>query len=315
MSSPSPHPEGDVVRVHVPAEAAGERLDAVVVHLTGLSRTRVHDLIAAGKITSRGAPVKKSDRAVAGREIQVDESVEPRAPKRQFDGEISVSQLDDHVVVIDKPAELAVHPAPSWDGDTVVEVLQRQGVTLADAGPEERPGVVHRLDVGTSGVMILARSEPAFRELKRCFHDREVTKTYHALVQGYPSPSSGTIDAPVGRHPSSSWRFAVVTDGKPAVTHYDTLEVFAGATLVEIQLETGRTHQIRVHFQAERHPLVGDTLYGADPSFAGTLGLGRQWLHSARLELAHPVTGEAMSVEAPYPADLEQSLVTLSSSH
>ena len=175
--------------------------------------------------------------------------------------------------------------------------------------------MVQRLDVGTSGVMILARSAPAYTELKRFFHDREVTKIYHALVQGYPSPGSGTIDAPIGRHPSSSWRFAVVTDGKPAVTHYDTLEVFAGATLVEVRLETGRTHQILVHFQAERHPLVGDALYGADPTFAASLGLTRQWLHSSRLELAHPVTGEPLSLDAPYPADLVHSLATLSSSH
>lgn len=315
MSAPSTHPEGDVVRVYVPTEAAGERLDAVLAQLTGLSRTRIHDLMAAGKITSRGTTVKKSDRAVAGREIQVDESVEEALPPTPFAGEIPVLWSDDHVVVIDKPAELAVHPAPSWDGDTVVEVLQRQGITLADAGPDERPGVVHRLDVGTSGVMILARSESAYSELKRCFHDREVTKIYHALVQGYPSPSSGTIDAPIGRHPSSSWRFAVVTEGKPAVTHYDTLEVFPGATLVEVRLETGRTHQIRVHFQAERHPLVGDALYGADPTFAASLGISRQWLHSSRLELAHPVTGEPLSVEAPYPADLTQSLAALSSSH
>ena len=315
MAAPSAHPEGDVVRVHVPADAGGERLDAVLAQLTGLSRTRIHDLMAAGKITSRGSTVKKSDRAVAGREIQVDESVEESLPPTPFAGEVPVLWIDDHVVVIDKPAELAVHPAPSWDGDTVVEVLQRQGVSLANAGLDERPGVVQRLDVGTSGVMILARSEAAYIELKRCFHDREVTKIYHALVQGYPSPSSGTIDAPIGRHPSSSWRFAVVTDGKPAVTHYDTVEVYAGATLVEVRLETGRTHQIRVHFQAERHPLVGDALYGADPTFAASLGLSRQWLHSWRLELAHPVTGEPLSVEAPYPDDLRQSLETLSSSH
>lgn len=314
MSAPSSHPEGDIVRVYVPPEAAGERLDAVLVQLTGLSRTRIHHLMAEEKITSRGTPLKKSDRAVAGREIQVDESVEESLPPTPFEGEISVLWSDDHVAVIDKPAELAVHPAPSWDGDTVVEVLQRQGVSLANSGPDERPGVVHRLDVGTSGVMIVAKSEAAYRELKRCFHDREVTKTYHALVQGYPSPSSGTIDAPIGRHPSSSWRFAVVTEGKPAVTHYDTLEVFPGATLVEVRLETGRTHQIRVHFQAERHPLVGDALYGADPSFAASLGISRQWLHSWRLELAHPVTGEPLSVEAPYPSDLAQSLTTLSSS-
>jgi len=315
MSSPSPHPEGDVVRVHVPADAAGERLDAVLARLTGLSRTRIHDLIAEEKVTSRGTPVKKSDRAVAGREIHVDESVEASAPPVPFEGEIPVLWLDEHVVVIDKPAELAVHPAPSWDGDTVVEALERQGATLANAGADERPGVVQRLDVGTSGVMILARSAPAYTELKRFFHDREVTKIYHGLVQGYPSPGSGTIDAPIGRHPSSSWRFAVVTDGKPAVTHYDTLEVFAGATLVEVRLETGRTHQIRVHFQAERHPLVGDALYGADPTFAASLGLTRQWLHSSRLELAHPVTGEPLSLDAPYPADLVHSLATLSSSH
>lgn len=314
MTPPSPDPEGDITRVYIPETDDGERLDAVLARQTGLSRTRIHELIGSGKITARGHVVKKSDRAMAGREVLIDDTVELPAQKAEFSGELPILFIDDHIVVVDKPAELAVHPAPSWDGDTVVEVLQRQGVTLADSGPEERPGVVHRLDVGTTGVMVLARSEPAYRELKRCFHDREITKVYHALVQGYPSPSSGSIDAPIGRHPSSSWRFAVVTDGKPAVSHYDTVEVFPGATLLEVQLETGRTHQIRVHFQAERHPLVGDTLYGADPTFATSLGISRQWLHAKKLGFSHPVTTEQLEVEAPYPHDLENSLQILSSS-
>ena len=314
MTPPSPDPEGDITRVYISETDDGERLDAVLARQTGLSRTRIHELVSAGKITARGQAVKKSDRAVAGREVLIDDTVAPRAPVPEYSGELPILFMDDHIVVVDKPAELAVHPAPSWDGDTVVEVLQRQGITLADSGPEERPGVVHRLDVGTTGVMVLARSEPAYRELKRCFHDREITKVYHALVQGYPSPSSGTIDAPIGRHPSSSWRFAVVTGGKPAVTHYDTVEVFPGATLLEVQLETGRTHQIRVHFQAERHPLVGDTLYGADPTFATSLGVTRQWLHAKKLGFAHPITTEHLAIEAPLPHDLEKSVRILSSS-
>lgn len=295
----------------IPAEAAGERIDGVLARLTGLSRSRIHELISQGLVTQRGTAVKKSQAVTGGEHIEISEPLEMPDVEQGEPPEPVLLHLDDDVVVVDKPPELAVHPAPGWSGQTVVAALERAGISLSTLGPEERRGVVHRLDVGTSGVMVLARSDRAYQQLKTAFHDRTVEKVYHALVQGYPSPSSGTIDAPIGRHPSSSWRFAVVRDGKPAITHYDTLEVFPGASLMEVHLETGRTHQIRVHFAAERHPLVGDTLYGADPTFAARLGVSRQWLHAVQLGFTHPGTGEWLHISCDYPAQLRASLETL----
>lgn len=179
---------------------------------------------------------------------------------------------------------------------------------MSSSGAAERQGIVHRLDAGTSGVMVVAKSEAAYSELKRAFHDREVEKVYHAVVEGRLDPLAGTIDAPVGRHPGSKWRFAVVSDGKRAITHYETLEAFTGGSLVEVRLETGRTHQIRVHMAAQRHPCVGDTMYGADPTLAARLGLTRQWLHAVRLGFRHPVSGEPVAFSSQYPDDLRGAL-------
>ncbi len=159
--------------------------------------------------------------------------------------------------------------------------------------------------------MVVATSDRAYADLKRQFHDREVEKIYHAVVQGHPDPLAGTIDAPIGRHPGSSWKFAVTADGKPSVTHYETLEAFPGASLLEIHLETGRTHQIRVHMAAQRHPCVGDAMYGADPTLSARLGLTRQWLHATRLGFRHPGTGEPVEFASSYPADLQHALDVL----
>lgn len=306
-------PDGVPTTVTIPDDAGGQRLDGVLADLTGASRSQIHALIASGHITINGHTVKKSQAAVAGQRVVIDHSQPAADQARPTPPDPVIIHLDDDIVVVDKPPELAVHPAPGWDGPTVVESLEAAGVTLSRLGPEERRGVVHRLDVGTSGVMVLARSDRAYTALKAAFQDRTVDKVYHAVVQGYPAPSSGTIDAPIGRHPSSSWRFAVVRDGKHAITHYDTLEVFPGATLVEVHIETGRTHQIRVHFQAERHPLVGDTLYGADPTFATTLGLGRQWLHARSLSFVHPGSHQRVTYQSDYPDDLRHALDVLGS--
>jgi 23S rRNA pseudouridine1911/1915/1917 synthase len=170
---------------------------------------------------------------------------------------------------------------------------------------------VHRLDAGTSGLMVVAKSEHAYTDLKRQFHDREVEKIYHAVVQGHPDPLTGTIDAPIGRHPSSSWKFAVTAAGKPSVTHYETIEAFRGASLLEVHLETGRTHQIRVHMAAQRHPCVGDAMYGADPTMSARLGLTRQWLHAMRLGFSHPATGQHVEFTSRYPDDLAHALGVL----
>jgi 23S rRNA pseudouridine1911/1915/1917 synthase len=298
-------------RVHVDTSLDGERVDTALSALVGISRSQATAAIEQGLVSRRGKPVKKSDRVAAGDSLLI-------APEEPSDLDASMQRVavplifrDDHIVVVDKPPHIAVHPAPGWDGPTITQELAREGITLSTMGPVERQGVVHRLDSGTSGVMVLAASDLAYQKLKAAFHDRAVTKRYRALVQGYPDPSSGTIDAPIGRHPSSSWKFAVTTDGKPAVTHYDTREVFPGATLVDIELETGRTHQIRVHFQAERHPLAGDGLYGADPTFTKRLGLTRQWLHAVSLAFHHPATGEWVEFSSDPSPDLVEALRAL----
>ncbi|MBC7761631.1 MAG: RluA family pseudouridine synthase, partial [Candidatus Saccharibacteria bacterium] len=218
---------------------------------------------------------------------------------------------DDDIVVVDKPVGVAAHPSVGWTGPTVLGALAGAGFRVSTSGASERAGIVHRLDAGTSGLMVVAKSERAYTELKRQFHDREVDKIYHAVVQGHPDPLSGTIDAPIGRHPSSSWKFAVTSDGKNSVTHYETLEAFPSASLLEVHLETGRTHQIRVHMAAQRHPCVGDAMYGADPTISARLGLTRQWLHAKQLGFTHPGTQERVLFTSEYPADLQHALDVL----
>jgi 23S rRNA pseudouridine1911/1915/1917 synthase len=215
---------------------------------------------------------------------------------------------DDDFVVVDKPIGVAAHPSVGWTGPTVVGGLAAAGYRIATSGASERQGIVSRLDVGTSGLMVVAKSESAYSRLKHAFRSRTVDKTYHALVQGLPDPVVGTIDAPIGRHPNYDYKFAVMEKGKPSVTHYEVLEAFRAASLLDIHLETGRTHQIRVHFAALHHPCVGDLTYGADPRLAARLGLERQWLHAVGLGFEHPGTGEYVTFTSPYPEDLQRAL-------
>lgn len=296
----------------VPDGLAGERADAALAKLLGFSRTFAAEVLEAGGATLDGRPLGKSDRLTAGAWLEVE-----WAPK---EAPVVVPVLvpgfeivhdDDDIVVIDKPVGVAAHPASGWDGPTVLGALAGAGFRISTSGAAERAGIVHRLDVGTSGLMVVAKSERAYTLLKAAFHDREVDKVYHAVVQGHPDPFSGTIDAPIGRHPGSAWKFAVTADGKPSVTHYDTLEAMRSATLLEVHLETGRTHQIRVHMAAQRHPCVGDLLYGADPTLAARLGLTRQWLHAVRLAFRHPGTGERVEFRTGYPDDLQHALDVL----
>ncbi len=218
---------------------------------------------------------------------------------------------DDDIVVVDKPAGVAAHPSPGWTGPVVTGGLAAAGYRIATSGAAERQGVVHRLDAATTGLMAVAKSERAYSALKRAFRERTVEKTYHAVVQGHPDPLSGTIDAPIGRHPLHDGRWAVVAGGKPSITHYTTLEAFPGAALEEVNLETGRTHQIRVHFAALRHPCAGDLTYGADPALAARLGLTRQWLHAVRLGFEHPAHTGWVEFESAYPPDLAGALSRL----
>jgi 23S rRNA pseudouridine1911/1915/1917 synthase len=218
---------------------------------------------------------------------------------------------DDDIVVVDKPVGVAAHPSPGWTGPTVIGALAARGHRISTSGAAERQGVVHRLDVGTSGLMAVAKSELAYSVLKRAFKDRRVDKRYHAVVQGRLDPLRGTIDAPIDRHPHHDYRWAVVSGGRPSVTHYDTVEAFPAASLVDVRLETGRTHQIRVHFSALRHPCVGDLAYGADPTLAARLGLHRQWLHARELRFVHPSAGSQMRFVSDYPDDLAHALTLL----
>ena len=296
----------------VPAGRAGERLDVALATLLGFSRTQAAEIADAGGVTLDGRLVGKSDRMVADAWLEV--TWQPRREVRIepiLVSDLSIVYDDDDLVIVDKPAGVAAHPSVGWEGPTVIGALAAAGFRVATSGPPERAGVVHRLDAGTSGLMVVAKSESAYRELKRQFHDREVEKTYHAVVQGHPDPLSGTIDAPIGRHPGSAWKFAVVSGGKPSITHYDTVEAFPSASLLEVQLETGRTHQIRVHMAAQRHPCVGDATYGADPVLSARLGLERQWLHAMRLAFEHPATGARVEFSSRYPVDLQHTLDVL----
>ena len=296
--------------LHVPESLAGERVDQALAQLFGLSRTRAAELITRGLVLVDGSTVSKSDRVVPESLLEVDipYEVDLLAVKPETVEGIGIVYDDDAFVVIDKPVGVAVHPSPGWKGPTVVGHLAGAGFRIATSGASERQGIVQRLDVGTSGLMVIAKSEHAYSVLKNAFRHRTVDKVYHALVQGHPDPLAGTIDAPIARHPGADYRFAVLDGGRPSVTHYETLEAHRFASLLEVHLETGRTHQIRVHMQALRHPCVGDLTYGADPTLAKRLGLTRQWLHAVRLGFEHPDTGEHVTFSSPHPEDLARAL-------
>ncbi len=300
-------------RLPVPDGLEGERVDAGLARMLGLSRTVAASLAADGAVQVDGREVGKSDRLTAGSWVEV-ELPGPAAPMAVVAESVEGLRIvhdDDDIVVVDKPVGVAAHPSPGWSGPTVVGGLAGAGYTIATSGAAERQGVVHRLDVGTSGLMVVAKSERAYSLLKQAFRERTVEKVYHAVVQGHPDPLTGTIDAPIGRHPSADYKWAVVTEGRPSVTHYELLEAFRAASLMEIHLETGRTHQIRVHFAALRHPCVGDLTYGADPTLSARLGLTRQWLHALRLGFEHPGTGERVEYSSTYPDDLAMALERL----
>jgi 23S rRNA pseudouridine1911/1915/1917 synthase len=291
----------------------GARLDAVVAGALGLSRTLAAQLCAEGHVLVGGRPAGKSRKTAVGEQVDVTipERPDPLEVRIEPVEDLRILGEDDDYVVIDKPVGVAAHPSPGWVGPTVVGALAAAGYRISTSGAAERQGIVHRLDVGTSGVMVVATSERAYTALKRAFKERTPSKTYHAVVQGLPDPLEGTIDAPIGRHPGHDWKFAVLEDGRDSVTHYKVVEAFGRASLVEVRLETGRTHQIRVHFAALRHPCAGDQTYGADPRLAAALGLTRQWLHAYRLGFPHPVTGDWVQYTSEYPADLSKALELL----
>ena len=297
----------------VPSGLAGERADAGLAKLMGLSRSAAAELLADGLVLQNSKVITKSDRLIDGAVLEVS-MPEPKnsleVVPSLVDG-FKIIYQDDDIIVIDKPAGVASHPSVGWDGPTVPGCLLALGIQIATSGAQERQGIVQRLDVGTSGLMTLAKSEIAYSRLKQAFRDRAVHKVYHAVIQGLADPLAGTFDAPIGRHPKAEFKFAVMNDGKHSVTHYETIEAFRSASLVEIVLETGRTHQIRVHFSAFRHPLVGDTMYGADPTLASKVGLDRQWLHAVRLSFEHPTKGTQVEFTSEYPSELVNALEVL----
>ena len=303
----------DARTLPVPDGLDGMRVDAGLAKLLGLSRTVIATLTDAGDVLVDGRPAGKSDRLIAGSWLEItlpepDRPVEVQAIA--VEGMVVLHE-DDDIVVVDKPVGVAAHSSPGWVGPTVLGGLAAAGIQVATSGAAERQGVVHRLDVGTSGLMVVAKSERAYSALKQAFRDRTVAKHYRALVQGHPDPSQGTIDAPIDRHPKHDWRFAVVAGGKTSVTHYQVIEAFWAASLCAVTLETGRTHQIRVHFAALLHPCCGDLAYGADPALAQRLGLDRQWLHAARLGFPHPADDHWMEFTSPDPDDLRGALDVL----
>jgi 23S rRNA pseudouridine1911/1915/1917 synthase len=299
--------------LQVPSGISGERADAGLAKLLGLSRAAAAEMLLQGLVSQNSKVLGKSDKLI------VDAMLNIKMPEFKNHLEIredhvegfSIIFQDADIVVVDKPAGVAAHPSVGWDGPTVPGALLSLGIQISTSGAAERQGIVQRLDVGTSGLMVLAKSEVAYSRLKQAFRDRAVHKIYHAIIQGHPDPFEGTFDAPIGRHPKAEFKFAVTKDGKPSVTHYKTLEAFRSATLVEVNLETGRTHQIRVHFSAFKHPLAGDTMYGADPTLAMKLGLDRQWLHAVELSFTHPTSGETVTFKSEYTPELVRALEVL----
>jgi 23S rRNA pseudouridine1911/1915/1917 synthase len=299
--------------VQVPEGLGGSRADAGIAKLLGMSRSAVAAMLESGLVQQSDRVLGKSDSLVTDAWLRIT-LPRPKAAleivAENVEG-LTVVYQDQDIVVVDKPAGVAAHPSVGWDGPSVGGALLALGIEMSTSGVAERQGIVSRLDVGTSGLMVLTKTEVAYSRMKQAFRDRVVDKTYHALAQGHPDPSSGTIDAPIGRHLKHEYKFAVTANGKPSLTHYKTLEAFQAASLLEIELETGRTHQIRVHLAAFKHPLAGDTLYGCDSKFAQRLGLDRQFLHAMKLGFIHPTKGEYVSFESSYPQDLNHALEVL----
>jgi len=314
QSAVVPETQGREHRVlSIPEGLDQERIDAAIARLLGLSRSAVVDLIEASEVTRNGKVASKSEKVATADVVEILMPAAKNAPTlvaTPIDG-LDVVYNDDHIIVINKPVGVAAHPSPGWRGPTVIGAIVGAGYNVSTSGAAERQGIVHRLDVGTSGLMVVAKDEKSYSELKEQFRQRTVHKIYHAMVQGHMDPSTGTIDAPIDRHPREDYRFAVVADGKPSITHYTALELFPAVSLLEIELETGRTHQIRVHFSALHHPLVGDLTYGADHTIADRLEIHRPWLHARKLAFTHPITGEPLEFFSEYPSDLTRSLAIL----
>lgn len=297
----------------VPDEAAGWRLDRTLATLVPtLSRERLKALISSGSVTRDEALVRDPATKVKAGDFYIVTVPDPTPTHNEAqDIPLVVAFEDEHLIVVDKPAGLVVHPAcGNLDGTLVNALLHHCRGSLSGIGGVERPGIVHRIDKDTSGLMVAAKTDRAHAGLAKQFADHTIDRRYKAIVSGQPRPAKGSVDAPLGRSPSNRKKMAVVQGGKRAVTHYDTIESLSGAALVQCRLETGRTHQVRVHMASIGHPLLGDQFYGR-PSrehqkLLKSLDFERQALHAARLGFIHPVTSEALAFESTIPADMQE---------
>lgn len=296
--------------VPAPDALIGQRFDVAVAKMMGESRTRARDYIDTQQVRLVARSYDRATILQAGDFVEFDVAPvqEQHEPVAQ---DMAIVFEDDDIVIVDKPVGVAAHASVGWTGPTVLGSLLDRGVHITEYGAPGRQGIVSRLDVGTSGLMLVCKSELAYKEMRRQFSEHEVKKTYHALVQGNLEQDHATIDAPIGRDSVRDFRFTVTPAGKAAITHWDVLERFGEATLVAVGLETGRTHQIRVHMSSIGHPLVGDSMYGANPQLGQRLGLDRQWLHAMRLEFRHPRTKVWTTVDSTYPPDLSHALAVI----
>ena len=289
------------------ADRDGERLDAFVARTAGLTRSAAQKLLEEGRVTCADKPLRKNDKTAVGQELCVDipQAVEVDIVPQNIP--LDVVYEDEHVIVVNKPVGMVVHPAPGHpDGTLVNALLYHCGKSLSGINGELRPGIVHRIDRDTSGLIIAAKNDAAHLSLAAQLQDHTLARTYMAVAVGGLKEDKGTVNAPIGRHPVDRKKMAIDRkNGREAVTHWSVLERYSGYTLVECRLETGRTHQIRVHMASVGHPLLGDVVYGAKKPYPGLAG---QCLHARRLKFIHPATGEAVEVECPLPDWFEMVL-------
>ncbi len=289
----------------VAADEPTRRLDsALAERAEWLSRSAAQNAIRNGLVRINGEiETRPSSTLRPGDKVEsfLPDPAEPGERPTAADVPVSVIYRDDHLLVVDKPRGIAVHPGPGHRDDTLVNGLLKLFPEIADVGVADRPGVVHRLDLDTSGLLLFALTPDAYTKLGIAMRERAIKRTYTGLVNGHVQPVEGTVDAPIGRDPSNRTRQAIVDSGRPARTHYHTVERLSNSTLLEVELETGRMHQIRVHLTAIGFPVLGDMTYGKSPKIPG---LDRQFLHASRLRFTHPATGEPMTQESPLPLEL-----------
>jgi len=296
------------LRFSVSGQEKGERLDQYVSRSMGITRARAQRLISGGTVKVDGALAHKNHRLREGERIEVEEPEAEEAKPSPQDIPLNIVYQDGDIAVIDKPAGLVVHPAPGHRDGTLVNALLYALDDLSGVGGVIRPGIVHRLDRDTSGLIVVAKNDRAHLRLQEMVHDRDLKRHYIALVHGVPATRLGTIDAPVGRDARDRKRMAVTAGGRPAMTHFRVEREFGDCALLEVELVSGRTHQIRVHLSHIGHPVVGDSEYGKVGGLEKDLGLKRQFLHAYRLTFPHPVSGEGLVFEAPLPHDLAAAL-------